>query len=172
MEDGDRVALLPLHIATLEGNQPVIDFFLTECGMPVDTCTSDMQFTALHFLALSDQHESRALPIATWLVEEKGADATIRSTLGSTAAETAVTLDKARLHRYLKAQERRQATVKAAAAEGEKAVAAQAMATRMQDAEEAMEALLLELEAEEEAAADKDKKGRRASSGDKKKKKR
>lgn len=53
---------MPLHAAAHNGIQPVIEVFLTECEMPVDTCTSDMRFTVLHFLAMSFQDEAKEAP--------------------------------------------------------------------------------------------------------------
>lgn len=68
--------LFPLHLAALSGNQPLLDFFLTECGMPIDTRTRGLQLAALHLLAMSPREEVHLLPIMKWLVEEKGADMT------------------------------------------------------------------------------------------------
>ena len=49
---------MPVHAAAHVGLQPVIDFFLTECGMPVDTRTSDMKFTVLQWLTMSGRWSS------------------------------------------------------------------------------------------------------------------
>jgi ankyrin repeat protein len=153
---------LPLHMAACEGVKSVLDFFLTECGMPVDTRVSDLQLTALHCLALSWRDDAHLLPIVTWLVEEKGADVMCRDKKGHTAARLAAIRKKTSVQRYLQAQEER-----------EKEAAAAAAVLQMQKSEEAMAALLLELEEEEQAAAaagSKTKDGK-TSSGKKKEKK-
>lgn len=54
----------PLHVAASECNRRVIDYFLTECGMPVDTCTLESRHTPLLLAALSDQDEMKALSFA------------------------------------------------------------------------------------------------------------
>lgn len=160
--------LMPLHAAAYDGIQPVIDFFLTECGMPVDTCTSDMRFTSLHLLAMSLQDEMKLLPILRWLVEDMGADATFQSTGGNTAAELVSMMGHTRLQHYLEAQETRQAQAKE---EGEKAVVAAAMTTPVEGSGEATAELDLDLEAEDATAAADNKKGGKASAGGSKKKK-
>lgn len=160
---------LPLHMAACEGVKSVVDFFLTECGMPVDTRVSDLQLTALHCLALSWRDDAHILPIVTWLVQEKGADVMCRDKKGYTAARLAGIKKKTSVQHYLQAQEKQQAArVKE---EREKAAAATEMATRMQAAEVAMAELFLELEEEEEAAAaaGSKMKGEKAGGGKKKK---
>ena len=84
-----RPAVLPLHMAACEGTKPLLIFFLTECKMPVNTRTPDLQLTALHCLAASQLKEPDLLPIVIWLVKEKGADVMCRDTKGYTAARVA-----------------------------------------------------------------------------------
>jgi hypothetical protein len=163
-----RPAVLPLHMAACEGNKYLLEYFLTECKMPVNTRTPDLQLTALHCLAASERNETDLLPIVTWLVEEKGADVMCRDKKGYTAARLAAIRKKTSVHRYLQAQE---AEKKEQEERREKAAAA-AAAVQMQQTEEALAALLLELEEEEQAAAaagSKKKEGK-TSSGKKKKK--
>jgi ankyrin repeat protein len=174
----DRVkedhTFLPLHAAAISGNQPLLDFFFTECGMPVDTCTARSHLTALHFLALSEKDEKEILPIVKWLVGKKGADANCQSG-ESTAATIAFTTGKADVCQYLLAQGKRQAARKRKEEEEErkKAAAAATMVTRMRETEESIAALLLELEAEEDAAAanKKETKGEKENDDKKKNKK-
>ena len=45
--------ILPLHDAAYAGAQSLLNFYLTECHMPVDTRTPDTQLTVLHCLARS-----------------------------------------------------------------------------------------------------------------------
>ena len=80
--------------------------------------------------------------MVTSLVEEKGADPTLRCATGGTAAEMASSGGNARLQRYLKAQQARQVSEKE---KRKKAAAAATMAARMREAEKGMAALLLEL---------------------------
>lgn len=170
----ERQTLLALHSAASQGNQPVLDYFLTECGMPVDTCIAGSRFTVLHILATSEMRdEEKLLQVVRWLVGKKGADATCRDHRGETAATIAFNQGKILMHRYLKAEEARQKAKMARERESERRKAADttAMVTRMQEAEESMAALLLELEAEEEAAeASKKKKKGGKGDGSKKKK--
>lgn len=163
--------ILPLHAAAHEANRPVLQFLLTECGMPVDSSTSDLQETALHFLVTSKRTEAEVLSIATWMVEEKGADVLCLNREGNTAAEIAYLSSKPRMYSYLRRQEKQQAarTAKEKKKEEEekrKAAESATMARRMQEAEEGMAAWLLELEAEEAA----DKQAAAAAAGNKKKK--
>lgn len=135
-----RHVLLPLHAAAIEGNQAVLDFFLTEYRMAVNTCTPLSHFTALHFLALSTQSETELLPVVAWLVDKKGADATCRDHKGRTAAKLASRSDKPEMEHYLQRQEARQAVRKVKDKEEarKKAAAAATMAARMKEAEEEM----------------------------------
>jgi len=155
-------------MAACEGTKPLLDFFLTECKMPVNTRTPDLQLTALHCLAASERKETDLLPIVIWLVEEKGADVMYRDTKGYTAARVAAITKKTSVQRYLQAQE---AGKKEQEESREKAAAAAAAVLQMQQTEEALAALLLELEEEEQAAAAAGikKKERETSSGKKKK---
>jgi uridine phosphorylase len=57
--------------------------------------------------------ETEVFPVATWLVEEKGADVTVLDGEEATASQLAFTTGKMRLHDYLIEQERRQAARKA-----------------------------------------------------------
>ena len=140
--------LFPLHTAAHCGIQQVLDFFFTECNMPVNTRSSVSQLTALHLLAMSPREEAHLLRIVTWLVQEKGADALCVNAAGATAAQTALFAGKKRICQYLQAQEQRQAARK-----NEERAAAAAVASRMQATEKAMAELFLELEEEEKAAA-------------------
>ena len=169
---------LPLHAAACEANQPVLDFFLTECGMPVDT-PNEWHHTILHLLANDDRTEKELLPIVTWLVEEKGADVTVLNGAGYPAAQVAYDTGKMRMYKYLKRQMKLQIARKAKENKDEeekkKKAEAATMARRIREAEEAMAALYLELEEEEAAekqaksAAGKKKKQGKASGGKKKK---
>ena len=107
--DVSPLRFLPLHAAAAAANRPVLDFFLTECGMPVDTPTPEWHLTALHILASLKRTEMDLLPIVTWLVEEKGADVTCVNKQGYMAAQMARDTGNMRLHQYLKEQEKRQA---------------------------------------------------------------
>jgi len=159
MEPGDEgYNFLALHSAASMGNKPVLDYFITECGMPVDTCTPESVITPLHLLVLSNREETELLPIVEWLVEEKGADVTLQSKEGkeSTPADLAFYAGRARLRHYLQGQETQQAARKEQARkkqeEGERKKAAAAMVA-LEEMEKAMEELYLELEEEEKAAA-------------------
>ena len=157
----------------------MLDFFLTECGMPVNIPTPEWRLTALHLLVSLKRTETEVFPIVTWLVEEKGADVTCVNKRGYMPAQMARVTGKLRLHNYLQAREKTQAARKAKENKKEeerkmKAAESATMARRLREAEEGMAALLLELEAEEEAekqAAEDKKKEGKASGGKKKKKK-
>lgn len=164
------MSCLPLHAAVVQRVQPVVEFFLNECGMPVDICTTRWKFTALHLMTLLNpvETEMEDIHFITWLVEEKGADLTCKSASGYMASQMARDRGKVRMSNYLEAQEKRQVARKAQEKkeqEAEKKAAADAatMVRRMQEAAEAEAALLLELEAEEaaekEAVASKKKEG-------------
>lgn len=49
-DDHVGILFLPLHDAAWNVNRPLLEFFLTECKMPVDIPTSDWHLTPLHFL--------------------------------------------------------------------------------------------------------------------------
>lgn len=150
-----------LHAAAMEGNQVLLDFFPSQCGMAVDTRSPESHLTPLHFLIMcKNRPETELLPVVRWLVGTKGADVTCRATNGATAARLALVRGKTRIYEYLQAQGR-QLTRSARRKEEEwkKATTAATMAARMQETEAAMAALLVELEAEEEAAAAKKKEG-------------
>lgn len=173
---------LPIHAAAYMGSQTLIDFFLTDCGMPIDACTSTAYFTVLDYLALAERTpETEILRIMRWLVEEKGANVMPSSTVGQSAARMAFNLGKLRMYEYLQAQEKQQTIRKAMEKEKQEAERkkldeakkkAAESAAQIRAAEEAMSALLLELEeedaAEKQAAASKKKNAKASGSGKKK----
>ena len=69
--------------------------------MSVDTHTPLSHYTALHFLALSPWSEREILPVVTWLVGMKGADATCQDHKGRTAAQVAFDSGKINMQYYL-----------------------------------------------------------------------
>jgi len=103
--------------------------------MPVDTPTPEGNFTILHFLANADLPEAETLPIVIWLVEEKGADATVLDEAGLPAAQVAYDTGKMRMCAYLKEQEKRQAARKAE--EDERQAAREVEEKKKQDEEKA-----------------------------------
>lgn len=57
-------AFLPLHAAAIMGARPVVDFFLTECGMSINACSSTRQYTVMHQLARSMFNPTEHLSMA------------------------------------------------------------------------------------------------------------
>ena len=85
--------LTPFFHCTLPaimGARTVVDFFLTECGMSINACSSTRQYTVMHQLARSIFNPTEHLSMAAWLVEERGADLMSLNSNGYTAARLAL----------------------------------------------------------------------------------
>jgi hypothetical protein len=123
-----------------------LEFFVNECGMSVNTVTTDTQRTALHFAIFCDDgKEKNALTVVQVLVERLGIDTTLKDFEGMTAADVALMLGHNLIYDYLTRDER-EAKAKALLAEREAVAKA------------AEEEFLAELEAEEAKKAQKKEK--------------
>lgn len=117
---------------------------MNECRMPVDSQTTNLKYTALHYATLYEaDKEKDALEVVRVLVEKLGVDTTLKNCQGETAAEYALSQERNLIYNYLIFHERK---VQAKAAE---------------------EALLAELDAEEAKKARKkgEKENRRRNGG-------
>jgi hypothetical protein len=98
---GDCITLLPLHMAASHGYISLVQFFLDECRVPIDTALAPAQYTALHLVASNpEEKEEVMLQMAEFLVS-KGANVRARTSEGVTAAEIAKRGGRHRLAEYL-----------------------------------------------------------------------
>jgi hypothetical protein len=160
----------PLYDAAMGCAHNVVAFFLDECGMDINIRTPRTQSTVLHSLVRTPvRDEGEALRMLKYLIEERGADYTLKSTDGYNAVSLAVIcgvplysryfapggtttreVDPATFKRYQK-RERRKDVAKAAAKDE---AATKALFDEQEaKAKEAAATLLAELEAEDRKAA-------------------
>jgi len=167
----------PFFMATMGTAQNMVDFFLDECGIDVNMALPRTQDTALHAFARHISTSKReVVRMLKYLVEERGADPTLKNACGQDARDVALengnsicinyfsslpggdstrVTDPTKLRR-LEALERKRAEAKAAAEAASKATEAELTGIREEQeakAEEAIAALLAELDAEEQTAA-------------------
>jgi hypothetical protein len=138
-----------LHFAGKLGTQPLADFYLAECHLPVDLLSPFKKQTVLHATAggqMGPQDPSSILKMTKWLVEEKGASAMLKDGLGKTAAHAANKAGHRKVYEYLRARE----TIEVEQQKVE-------LAKRERQAEQAAEDFLAELEAEEKEEEEKKK---------------
>lgn len=84
--------------------------------MPVDIPTPTDHFTPLHMACTSFLADANILPLVRYLVEEKGADVTLKTREGETAADIAIRKGKQQLYDLLTRKETEVAARQAAEA--------------------------------------------------------
>lgn len=105
VQPGADMAIVPTHTGAANCNPALIDFFMVEYGTSVDK-TDSQGHTALHFACLAwSENEQHLLSTVKFLVEEKGADVSIRTYLHDTAADIALTKGRYLVHSYLQKKE-------------------------------------------------------------------
>lgn len=135
-----------VHIAASRGAVAMVKFFVDECGMPVDIPTPFDFVTPLHAACMSLTDEADLLPLVRFLVEEKGANVTLKTSTGETAADIACNMGRMQIYDFLTRKEKEVAARRAA-----EALAAVRLAEELRAADIAAHALMEELAAEEEA---------------------
>jgi hypothetical protein len=171
MQPGTDMAIVPVHSAAANCSPALINFFMEEYGTPVDK-TDSRGHTALHLACLArPENEPHMLSTVKFLVEEKGADVSMRKFKHDTAADIALAKGRYFIHNYLQKKEQQYVESRRLAHENAQ-LQAQQYAEMRRVAEEkeqleeqhrvemkrvahdkALESLLAELEIEEEAAA-------------------
>ena len=137
---------MPVHVAASQGALAMLTFSINECGMPVDIQSPTAHFTPLHLACTSAFEEADILPLVRYLVEEKGADVTLKTSLGETAADIAIKKGRQQVYNLLARKEEELAARRTA-----EALAAVRLAEETRAADIAAQALMEELAAEEEA---------------------
>jgi len=98
VQPGTDMTIVPVHSAAANCSPALITFFTEEYGTPVDK-TDSRGHTALHLACLArPENEQHMLSTERFLVEEKGADVSIRKHLHDTAADIALTKEHHLIH--------------------------------------------------------------------------
>jgi hypothetical protein len=129
----------------MQGALALVAYFIEECGMPINTVASPLQMTPLHATLNSPLDAAIILPMIRYLVGE-GADLTLRTAAGDTAADITRRMNKPHFYAILTSKENEDVLKGPAAASAESL-----LAERVQAAEAAAQALINELAAEEVA---------------------
>jgi len=173
-------------MAMVNCNIPLMDYFLTASGVSVDAREPVSGWTALHFVYTYEKiSDADCFMCARFLVEEKGADPTLRCRKGNTPAVFARRREKMQTYRYVMQRGSRGGDSSWRIKKGRKVDNAQQIKASLEAAAEAArqaaararlaeESLLAELEAEEEAVTQakiekkKGKEGKKSKKGEKK----
>lgn len=136
----------PIHFAGKLSTQPLAEFYMSECHLPVDLVSPFLRQTLLHTAASSGKGTTS---MVKWSVEEKGASVTLKDREGKTAADLALHAGNLKIHQYL----RTRGMIEAKARRDKKQQKEEKqhkfdLATRERQAAQAAEAFLAELEAE------------------------
>ena len=131
--------LIPVHAGATQGSRDMVAFFIDECGIPVDTPTQGLHFTPLHAACWGSANDADTLSVVQYLVDEKGADVTLRDVAGATGAENSLDAGKKLCRAFLARRSKRAVVV----------IDETQLAEKTRAAEAAAQALLDELAAEE-----------------------
>jgi len=100
---------LPLHDAAWHGSGELLAFFIEECDMLVDRITTCLEMAPLHSLCMSRRDEAEVLRIVRFLVEQKGANLSLKTIYGETATQLVLRQGKRQIYEFLARKESEEA---------------------------------------------------------------
>lgn len=103
------ILALPLHDAAWHGSRELLAYFIEECNMPVDTITTCLHLAPLHSLCMGRRDEAEVLRIVRFLVEQKGANLSLKTTYSETAAQLVLRQGKRQIYEVLARKESEEA---------------------------------------------------------------